>query len=351
MKYGKIRIEDGYLIFTKHMMINSLPCRDILWAYMRREGNEGDEGRQIISNSLVIVTRRRKRYKFEMTEKEVHECLILLRALNPEMAVGFPKGGRITLQSLPNTRDLGAISAKDGRHILPRKLLRSGQLYHMSLTDQEVLRNEYHLSAVIDLRNEYEREKRPDLIPEGVVYHHIPIIDEESVAKEKKNWNAVDAVLNFEGDPDEFMIRQYQNLITDQYSVKMYARFLDILLHQDDGAILWHCSTGKDRTGVGTALLLCALGVSKEDIREDFMKSNACLEGEMEYIIRLMETKTIVDPRIMDRINILFRVREEYLDAVFDTIEQNYGSVERFLRKALYLTPKAIEVLQDRYLV
>ena len=139
MKYGKIRIEDGYLIFTKHMMINSLPCRDILWAYLRREGNEGEEGRQIISNSLVIVTRRRKRYKFEMTEKEVHECLALLRALNPEMAVGFPRGGRIPLQSLSNTRDLGAISAKDGRHILPRKLLRSGQLYHMSLADQDVL--------------------------------------------------------------------------------------------------------------------------------------------------------------------------------------------------------------------
>ncbi|MGN8630810.1 tyrosine-protein phosphatase [Blautia sp. HCP3S3_G3] len=351
MKYGKIRIEDGYLIFTKHMMINSLPCRDILWAYLRREGNEGEEGRQIISNSLVIVTRRRKRYKFEMTEKEVHECLALLRALNPEMAVGFPRGGRIPLQSLSNTRDLGAISAKDGRHILPRKLLRSGQLYHMSLADQDVLCKEYHLSAVIDFRNDYERKKRPDLIPEGVIYHSIPIIDEESVSNEEKNWTAVDAVLNFEGDPDEFMVRQYQNLITDQYSVKMYARFLDVLLRQEEGAVLWHCSTGKDRTGVGTALLLCALGVSREDIMEDYMKSNACLEDEMEYIIRLMETKTIVDPGIMDRIGILFRVREEYLDAVFETIEEKYGSVERFLRKALYLTPKAIEALQNKYLV
>ena len=84
---------------------------------------------------------------------------------------------------------------------------------------------------------------------------------------------------------------------------------------------------------------------------EDYMKSNACLEDEMEYIIRLMETKTIVDPGIMDRIGILFRVREEYLDAVFETIEEKYGSVERFLRKALYLTPKAIEALQNKYLV
>lgn len=350
MKYGKIRIEDGYLIFTKHMMINSLPCRDILWAYMRREGNEEEAGRQIITNYLVIVTRRRKRYKFDMTEKEVHDCMTLLRVLNPEMAVGFPRGGRVVLQSLPNTRDLGAITAKDGRHILPRKLLRSGCLYHMSLLDQEVLKNEYHLSTVIDLRNSSEREKRPDTVLESVVYHEIPIVDEEAVMVSRER-DIAGIILNFEGDPDEFMIRQYQSLILDQFSVKQYARFLDILLRQDEGAVLWHCSMGKDRAGVGTALLLCALGISREEIRDDFMKTNLCLENDMEYMIRLMETKTIVDPKIMDRIHSLYRVKEEYLDAVFDAIEQNYGSVERFLRKALYLTPKAMEDLQEKYLI
>lgn len=44
MKYGKIRIEDGYLAFTRHMMLNSLPCKDIMWAYMRREGEHSDDG-------------------------------------------------------------------------------------------------------------------------------------------------------------------------------------------------------------------------------------------------------------------------------------------------------------------
>lgn len=350
LKYGKIRIEDGYLIFTKHMMINSLPCRDILWAYMRREGNEEEEGRQIITNYLVIVTRRRKRYKFDMTEKEVHECMTLLRVLNPEMAVGFPKGGRIPLLSLPNTRDLGAITAKDGRHILPRKLLRSGALYHTSLLDQDVLQKEYHLSAVIDLRNSFEKERRPDTVMEGVTYHEIPIMDEEAVLLSGKQ-NIVDVLLNFRGDPDEFMIRQYQSIILDQYSVKQYARFLDVLLRQDEGAVLWHCSMGKDRAGVGTALLLCALGVEKEAVLEDYMKTNACLDGEMEHLIRLMETKTIVDAGMMDRIKSLYRVKEDYLDAVFEIIEQKYGSVERFLRRALYLTPKAIEDLRDKYLV
>ena len=52
MRYGKIRIEDGYLAYSRHMMLNSLPCKDIVWAYMRREGDDSPGGsvKQIISN-------------------------------------------------------------------------------------------------------------------------------------------------------------------------------------------------------------------------------------------------------------------------------------------------------------
>lgn len=87
------------------------------------------------------LTRRKKRYKFDMTEREVHECIKLLRALNPDMATGFPKGSRIVLQSLPNTRDLGAIITRDGRHILPRRLLRSGELYLSQIRLKRYWRN------------------------------------------------------------------------------------------------------------------------------------------------------------------------------------------------------------------
>ena len=102
---------------------------------------------------------------------------------------------------------------------------------------------------------------------------------------------------------------------------------------------------------MATALLLCILGVPRETIREDFLKSNLYLDGEMEYAIRLLETRTIVTPQIMEQIRILFKVKEEYLDAVFDTIERYYGTMERFIRRALYLTPKAVEDLQNKYLI
>ena len=81
MKYGKIKIENGNLVFTRHMMTNHLPCRDILWVYKRQEGVEGGIQKQISTSYLVVVTRRRKRYKFDMSDREIQDCIQLLKAL------------------------------------------------------------------------------------------------------------------------------------------------------------------------------------------------------------------------------------------------------------------------------
>lgn len=121
-------------------------------------------------------------------------------------------------------------------------------------------------------------------------------------------------------------------MVHDEYSIKQYARFLDVLLHQNEGAVLWHCSAGKDRVGVN-ALLLCALGVPKKTIYEDFMKTNMYLDKEMEYMIRFLETKMIVDNQVMDKIRLFYRVKEEYLDIVFETIKKDFGSMNMFMKK------------------
>lgn len=350
MRFGKIRIEDGNLIFARHMMLNNLPCKDIIWAYMRREGIEGGKQKQFTTSSLVVITRRRKRYQFDMTDREIQECIQILKALNPEMATGFPRGGRIHLQSLPNTRDLGALMTKDGRHILPRKLLRSGSLYHVSLADQDMLLEDYKLSTVIDFRTEAEREQKPDTIMKGVEYYPIPILDEETSGITQAG-TLMDMLIKFDQVPDEFMCKQYENLVRDEICIKQYANFLDVVLHQKKGAVLWHCSVGKDRAGIGTALLLYALGVPRKTIKEDFLKTNVYLDNEMQHMVRYLETRMIVTPEIMDKVRLLYKVKGEYLDTAFRTIEKDYGSVDYFMGKALYMNPKTIEALRNKYLV
>ena len=350
MRFGKIRIEDGNLIFARHMMLNNLPCKDIIWAYMRREGVEGGRQKQFTTSSLVVITRRRKRYQFDMTDREIQECIQILKALNPEMATGFPRGGRIHLQSLPNTRDLGALMTKDGRHILPRKLLRSGSLYHVSLADQDMLLEDYKLSTVIDFRTEAEREQKPDTIMKGVEYYPIPVLDEETSGITQAG-TLMDMLTKFDQVPDEFICKQYENLVRDEICINQYANFLDVVLHQKKGAVLWHCSAGKDRVGIGTALLLYALGVPRKTIKEDFLKTNVYLDNEMQHMVRYLETRMIVTPEIMDKVRLLYKVKGEYLDTAFRTIEKDYGSVDYFMRKALYMNPKTIEALRNKYLV
>ena len=75
------------------------------------------------------------------------------------------------------------------------------------------------------------------------------------------------------------------------------------------------------------------------------------LDKEMEYMIRFLETKLIVDNQVMDKIRLFYRVKEEYLDIVFETIKKDFGSMDMFMKKALYMNPKNIEVLRKKYLV
>ena len=358
MKYGKIRIEDGFLVFTRHMMINNLPCKDIVWAYMRKEGADEGDDRQLSVNYLVIVTRRKKRYKFDMTEKEIHECIRILKILNPDMATGFPKGGRISLQSLPNTRDLGAIVTADDRHILPRRLLRSGELYHISESDKNRLREEYNLKTVIDLRSAEERKCKPDTIIAEVEYYHVPVVDEDvQVISNREQF--VKMLAGLPDDMEEYMIRQYRNLCMDQLVLKQYAKFIDILFRQEKGAVLWHCGTGKDRTGIGTAFLLICLrpGLYKSlHIYQFGLHITVCAQIVFIYHILLHPQQTEqtwpeADEKMTEKLPIIYNVKEEYLAAVFETVKKTYGSMEKFFQTVFYLKPKMIEEFRNKYLI
>ena len=350
MKYGKIRIEDGNFIFSKHMMMNYLPCKDIIWAYKRKEGVEGGAQKQYSTSSLVIITRRKKRYQFEMTDREIQNCIQLMRALNPQMVTGFPQGSRIPMQSLPNTRDLGALETEDGRHILPRRLLRSGELYHLSNADKTRLVEEYNLKIIIDLRSSVERKCRPDTIMADVEYYHVPVVD-EAIQKISNKEELLDWLDKMPDDVEMYMRTQYRNLCEDQLVLKQYARFIDILFQQETGAVLWHCETGKDRTGLGTAFLLSLLGVEDRIIYEDYLRTNRYLAKDFLYMQRLLQTWPEADENMQRKLQTFYEVKEEYLRIVFEMIKLKYGSMEKFFQEVFYLKPKMVEELRDKYLI
>ena len=196
-----------------------------------------------------------------------------------------------------------------------------------------------------------EREERPDTILKGVEYYHVPVFEESLAGISRENNGIMDAISAMGDTPSEFMIKQYEKFVTDQMCVKQYAKFFNILLHHENGAVLWHCSAGKDRAGIATALLMSALGVPRKTIREDYRNSNRFLAEDREYAIRYLETKTIVDGRVMELVGAMYHVQEAYLNRVFKIIDEQYGSMSQFLRKQMYLTPRSIEELKKKFLI
>ena len=203
---------------------------------------------------------------------------------------------------------------------------------------------------MIDLRSAEERKCKPDTIIAEVEYYHVPVVDEDvQVISNREQF--VKMLAGLPDDMEEYMIGQYRKLCMDQLVLKQYAKFIDILFRQEKGAVLWHCGTGKDRTGIGTAFLLSLLGVEEDVIYEDYLRTNRYMEPKLVYMQRLVQTWPEADEKMTEKLPIIYNVKEEYLAAVFETVKKTYGSMERFFQTVFYLKPKMIEEFRNKYLI
>ena len=263
---------------------------------------------------------------------------------------------RIPLKGIHNTRDLGGYTAMDGSRIKPCRLIRSGELFDLTKEDKEVLTRDYGLAAVVDFRTEAERYERPDPELDGVTYIVNPILHEKvlGITREKEtDEDVVGRVLRqLGGNEDagvEYMKNIYSNLLTDSYCKKQYASFFNILLNQEKGAVLWHCTAGKDRAGTGAALLLCALEIPRKQIVADYMKVNEFAAESIDKMMAMVLERT-GDTRLGEHIRTLFTVQESYIDTLFKIMEEAYGSARNYLKEEMGLNGDGMMTLKNKYL-
>lgn len=268
---------------------------------------------------------------------------------------------RIELEGLVNTRDLGGFETVDGKKIKPKRLIRSGELFNATASDIQKLTEEYHLKTVVDFRTGTERMGKPDPEIDGVMYVINPILREETMGitreKENEKKDGLEELMKFISRDDFDVVRYmeeiYERIVSDGYSMAQYKKFFDILLNQETGAVLWHCSAGKDRVGVGTALLLTALDVPREVIYEDYVKVNEYVKEKNEKMINGM-LKGVGEPereKLQKNLDGMFSVRKEYIQSVFQRIEEIYGSVAQCLEMAAGLDAEKRKKLKEMYLV
>lgn len=251
----------------------------------------------------------------------------------------------IRLKGAKNTRDFGTISCADKRLIRPHCFIRSAALNELSGRDIEILKNEYRLSTVIDLRTDTEIEEKPDIRIDGVEYIHIPVFTEETGGITHSEETDKKELLKHLPDLSEL----YRTMVSDKDCVAQLKRVFEIITRGDNNAVLWHCTEGKDRCGIVSALFLLILDVDINTIYEDYLfTNNAPSRNRRKYyfLIRYL----MRDKQSAERIKRLFSAEREYLDSAFDTIRELYGSTDIFLRDYLGVTEEIKQNMKSKFL-
>ena len=268
---------------------------------------------------------------------------------------------RIELENLINTRDLGGYSNVEGKRIKPKKLIRSAALCKGSENDLKVLCDEYNLEAIVDFRNSDELLREPDPVMKGVTHIWCPIFEEkvEAITREAQ-WDTSDPLamyVYFGNTFAEFQKKDdgnetpsfYAQFVLNEHSIEYYKKFFDVLLEERNGSVLWHCSAGKDRCGMGTVYLLKALGMSDELIYDDYLATNDYYEALNQEMISLANEREM-DKAFHTIIRLVNGVQKGFLDTVYQLCDEKYGGMDNFLKEKLDLDETKIKRLKDLYL-
>lgn len=260
---------------------------------------------------------------------------------------------KIKNEKVPNLRDLGGMEGADGKKIKKGLLIRSEQLYNASENDIALLES-LPLKKIFDFRNPKEASEKPDPQVGDSKNTNLSIIDESTLVswESKKSEQGQKEMEAAKNDPEagaKGMCEVYRNFVRMPFSRAKYAEFLQEVLDTEGGAVLWHCTLGKDRCGWGSVLVEAVLGVSPEAIMADYLYTNECLKDE---IANMMETlkKISKNTSLANSGSALVEAREEYLLAAFDEIEKEFGSMDLFLEKGLGIDTAMKERFRAKYL-
>jgi protein-tyrosine phosphatase len=242
----------------------------------------------------------------------------------------------VTLEGASNFRDLGGYPTQDGHHVKWGHLYRSADISKLTDADLQVL-SARHIAAVCDLRGPDEIKTNPDRMPAGATWYNMPAGSESTQA-------ATAALMGAKStNRDSMMIAFYGR--TDHLKAKYKPMFDQLLALNDDKALLFHCTAGKDRTGIGAALILSALGVDRSIIMKDYAATNEYWKGNRGQVLQAMAKQGMDEKTIKSMLS----ANPAYLQSAFDAIDKQYGSMDKFLTQEMELTPAKLAQLRAKY--
>ena len=249
----------------------------------------------------------------------------------------------LPIQGARNIRDLGGYTTKEGHRIKPGKLFRSAELSGLTDADQQFLAD--HVHVIADLRTSHERQELVTPEIAGVENIHLPIF--EQGGHDNNITRAVEAAANGQADDNHPMVDLNREFVTSPMASASYKALIQhILAAPEDKAVLWHCTAGKDRTGMAAVILLGALGVEEHTIYQDYLETNDHLAEHVNNIVTAIE-----DPTEAEVIRGFWIATRAYLDAALDEITVRFGSMENYLKAGLGITDQQLAQLKDTLLI
>lgn len=252
---------------------------------------------------------------------------------------------RPSVRDSVNFRDLGGYRSADGRYVRYGCFYRSGSLSRMNDEELAYLRS-LHIRTLVDLRTSREAAKKPDPVLEGVrVLQHSGVV---SSGGEQIDFSP--AGMSQVGEAGERQIR----LLTHYYRMMPYHNEAFHLLFREIAAehvpILFHCATGKDRTGIAAMLILLLLGVPEETVLRDYLLSN---EYRKDIIRRHMkEDADIIQihPEHRELLQMQHGVSPKIGRMVLEDLKSRFGSYNGYFQAEYGFSPGEIGRLRDLYL-
>lgn len=241
---------------------------------------------------------------------------------------------RLPLDGAINFRELGGYVTADGRRLRYGRVFRSDHLAELSDRDVQVL-STLGLRTICDLRAEGERAHRPNrALPEPAPTLHAIGFMPRGGAELIAGVRAL-SVAQVEQQVQDI----YRDMVRNQTAT--YARLFELMLADDAFPLLFHCTSGRDRTGFAAVLLLSALGVPRASIEADYLLSD---RYRRDLSFQMGEG---VAPDIMQAVT---RSHPAYLAALYEEMARGWGGVEHYLRDALNVSDAAREQLCGRLL-
>ena len=260
------------------------------------------------------------------------------KAVDEQAHIAHQQVRVLDIGSISNFRDIGGYLNQEGLTTKWQKIFRSGDLSRFSARDQSKV-SALGIHTVIDLRSDEERLRAPSRRHDEAQQPTTILLP---IGGSAADWSSK---LSRQLQSGDFTREEIRATIIDMYGAvplsnkTEYKSLFTNILASNGQPVLFHCTSGKDRTGIGAALILSALHVPRKTIIKDFLLTNEAINVELmsKTLAKVFSRQSghAIDP---DAIVPLLTVEQVYLETTFTVIDKAYGSMDNYLRDALDLT-------------